>query len=105
VRFVDAVAALAVRRFAAGESVVIEVGDAFCPWNAGRWLRRMRCSRESAGVWCPEIIQARLRATYPSAGCATRPHAAVARPTGTLVLSLLEPGLLSHPIRPGQLLI
>uniref|UniRef100_A0A832I179 GNAT family N-acetyltransferase n=1 Tax=Eiseniibacteriota bacterium TaxID=2212470 RepID=A0A832I179_UNCEI len=37
VRLVDVAAALAARRFAAGEPVVIEVGDAFCPWNAGRW--------------------------------------------------------------------
>jgi predicted acetyltransferase len=30
-------AALAARRMGAGEPVVIEIADAFCPWNAGRW--------------------------------------------------------------------
>lgn len=37
VRLVDLPAALAARRMGAGEPVVIEVADAFCPWNAGRW--------------------------------------------------------------------
>ena len=37
VRLVDVAAALAARRMGAGEPVVIEVADAFCPWNAGRW--------------------------------------------------------------------
>lgn len=37
VRLVDVAAALSARRFGPGEPVVIEVADAFCPWNAGRW--------------------------------------------------------------------
>ncbi len=37
VRLVDLPAALAARRMGEGEPVVIEVADAFCPWNAGRW--------------------------------------------------------------------
>ena len=36
-RFVDLEAALRARSYAADESVVLEVGDEFCPWNAGRW--------------------------------------------------------------------
>jgi predicted acetyltransferase len=37
VRVVDLPAALAGRRYAAEGRLVIEVDDAFCPWNAGRW--------------------------------------------------------------------
>jgi len=37
VRLIDVGAALAARSYAAGEAVVIEVLDEFCPWNAGRW--------------------------------------------------------------------
>jgi predicted acetyltransferase len=36
VRLVDVPAAIAARTIAAGEPVVIEVADPFCPWNAGR---------------------------------------------------------------------
>src|SRR6185369_9887150 len=42
VRLVDVPAALMARRPGGGDPVVIEVTDAFCPWNAGRW-------REAAG--------------------------------------------------------
>jgi predicted acetyltransferase len=37
VRLVDVGAALAARSYSAADSVVIEVGDEFCPWNQGRW--------------------------------------------------------------------
>lgn len=37
VRLIDLPAALAARRLGEGESVVFEVADAFCDWNAGRW--------------------------------------------------------------------
>lgn len=36
-RFVDLEPALAGRGYAADHSVVLEVRDEFCPWNAGRW--------------------------------------------------------------------
>lgn len=36
-RLVDLPAALAARRYATADSLVLEVSDAFCPWNAGRW--------------------------------------------------------------------
>ncbi|MET0851755.1 MAG: sterol carrier protein domain-containing protein [Candidatus Rokuibacteriota bacterium] len=36
-RLVDVGAALASRGYAAGDPVVIEVRDPFCPWNEGRW--------------------------------------------------------------------
>jgi len=37
VRLVDVGAALTARRYAAGGPLVLEVADAFCPWNEGRW--------------------------------------------------------------------
>jgi predicted acetyltransferase len=37
VRLVDMEAALAARSYRAGEPVVLEVADEFCPWNAGRY--------------------------------------------------------------------
>jgi predicted acetyltransferase len=37
VRLVDVAAALAARIYASEPDVVIEVADAFCPWNAGRY--------------------------------------------------------------------
>jgi predicted acetyltransferase len=37
VRLVDIAAALEARSFAGDGEVVIEIDDAFCPWNEGRW--------------------------------------------------------------------
>jgi predicted acetyltransferase len=37
VRLVDVEAALAARAYGDGEPIVIEVADAFCPWNEGRY--------------------------------------------------------------------
>ncbi len=37
VRLVDLPAALAARRYGAAATLVLDVADAFCPWNAGRW--------------------------------------------------------------------
>jgi predicted acetyltransferase len=37
VRLVDVGAALAARSYAGSGSVVVEIADDFCPWNAGRW--------------------------------------------------------------------
>jgi predicted acetyltransferase len=36
-RLVDVGAALAARSYGAGDSVVLDVVDEFCPWNEGRW--------------------------------------------------------------------
>jgi len=43
-RIVDVELALAGRQFASDQSVVLELRDEFCPWNAGRW----RVGREVA---------------------------------------------------------
>ena len=37
VRLIDVGAALSTRAYATSDSVVVEITDAFCPWNAGRW--------------------------------------------------------------------
>ncbi len=37
VRLVDLPTALAARRYGAADALVLDVSDAFCPWNAGRW--------------------------------------------------------------------
>lgn len=48
VRLVDVGAALAARAYAAPVDVVLEVEDAFCPWNAGRW----RLTGDTGGAAC-----------------------------------------------------
>ncbi len=53
VRLVDLEAALTGRCYSAEVHVVLEVSDAFCPWNEGRWLLEggpdgARCTRTSA---------------------------------------------------------
>ncbi|MDG9705096.1 GNAT family N-acetyltransferase [Streptomyces sp. DH37] len=54
-RPVEVGAALAARRYAAPVDVVLEVEDAFCPWNTGRWrltgdARDARCVRTDAAA-------------------------------------------------------
>lgn len=48
VRLVDVDRALAHRTYSTGIDVVLEVTDAFCPWNAGRW----RLSGDGSGAVC-----------------------------------------------------
>jgi predicted acetyltransferase len=48
VRLVDVEAALAARTYRAGEPVVLEVRDAFCPWNEGRYRVGGRAARTDA---------------------------------------------------------
>ncbi|WP_327252756.1 GNAT family N-acetyltransferase [Streptomyces sp. NBC_01244] len=48
VRLVDLPAALAARAYGAPLDVVLEVEDAFCPWNAGRW--RLAVGADGAAV-------------------------------------------------------
>ncbi|MCG7204709.1 GNAT family N-acetyltransferase [Streptomyces arenae] len=48
VRLVDVGAALAARTYQAPVDVVLEVDDAFCPWNSGRW----RLTGDSKGASC-----------------------------------------------------
>ncbi|MEV5938355.1 GNAT family N-acetyltransferase [Streptomyces sp. NPDC051994] len=48
VRLVDVGAALEARTYAATVDVVLDVEDAFCPWNAGRW----RLTGDTKGASC-----------------------------------------------------
>ncbi|MFG3283982.1 GNAT family N-acetyltransferase [Streptomyces sp. NPDC048111] len=48
VRLVEVGAALEARTYAAPVDVVLEVADAFCPWNAGRW----RLTGDAKGASC-----------------------------------------------------
>ncbi|MFD5538796.1 GNAT family N-acetyltransferase [Streptomyces sp. NPDC127079] len=54
VRLVDVGAALAARTYQAPVDVVLEVADAFCPWNAGRW----RLSGDAKGASCERTSDA-----------------------------------------------
>jgi predicted acetyltransferase len=54
-RLVDVDRALAGRTYSAPVSVVLEIADAFCPWNAGRWHltgdeKSARCVRTDAAA-------------------------------------------------------
>jgi predicted acetyltransferase len=51
-RFVDLEAALKARSYATDDSVVFEVRDEFCPWNAGRWSvgKDLRKTRSAADL-------------------------------------------------------
>ncbi|MFF3329542.1 GNAT family N-acetyltransferase [Streptomyces sp. NPDC002888] len=53
VRLVDLGAALEARTYQAPVDVVLEVEDAFCPWNAGRW----RLSGDTKGASCSRTTE------------------------------------------------
>ena len=48
IRLIDVGAALSARGYSGEDSVVIDVADEFCPWNAGRWLISRGGVRRSA---------------------------------------------------------
>ncbi|GGR65600.1 UPF0256 protein [Streptomyces humidus] len=54
VRLVDVGAALEARTYQAPVDVVLDVEDAFCPWNAGRW----RLSGDAKGAVCAPTADA-----------------------------------------------
>ncbi len=58
-RLVDLPRALAGRRYAARCSLVLEVTDAFCPWNAGRW--RFEVGADGTASVEPSAAEADLR--------------------------------------------
>jgi predicted acetyltransferase len=62
VRLIDVGAALAARSYTSDETVIIDITDEFCPWNAGRWrIARSGVERTTAG--------ADLACTVASLGC------------------------------------
>ncbi|MER7971145.1 GNAT family N-acetyltransferase [Streptomyces sp. NPDC096080] len=54
VRLVDVAAALGARTYQAPVDVVLDVEDAFCPWNEGRW----RLSGDAKGASCERTADA-----------------------------------------------
>jgi predicted acetyltransferase len=67
VRLVDLPTALAARRYSSDVDVVLEVTDALCPWNAGRW----RVTGGPAGATCaPTSDAADLRLDVRELGAA-----------------------------------
>ncbi|MYS24740.1 Predicted acetyltransferase [Streptomyces sp. DvalAA-14] len=67
VRLVDVGAALAARTYSAPVDVVLDVGDAFCPWNSGRW----RLTGDIKGAVCERTSEpAELRLSVKELGAA-----------------------------------
>jgi predicted acetyltransferase len=62
VRLIEVSAALSARGYATDESIVIDVTDEFCPWNAGRW-------RIGRGVVEKTAAEADLACDVASLGC------------------------------------
>ena len=63
IRLIDVGGALAARTYLAPGSLVLEVTDAFCRWNAGRWLldggpEGASCSRAAAGAAAELVLDA-----------------------------------------------
>jgi predicted acetyltransferase len=64
VRLVDVGAALSARGYGAGEPLVIDVADDFCPWNAGRWRLADGVARRTEGEPDLAMDVAALGAAY-----------------------------------------
>ncbi|WP_046734327.1 GNAT family N-acetyltransferase [Streptomyces humi] len=91
VRLVDVGAALAARTYQAPVDVVLEVDDAFCPWNSGRW----RLTGDSKGASCERTTDtAELALSVRELGAAYL--------GGVSLLSLARAGRVRE-LRPGAL--
>lgn len=92
VRLVDLPAALAARAYGAPLDVVLEVEDAFCPWNAGRW--RLAVGADGAAVCTRTEDPADLELTVRELGAAY---------LGGVSLNTLAGAGLVREVRPGAL--
>ncbi|MCM1966146.1 MULTISPECIES: GNAT family N-acetyltransferase [unclassified Streptomyces] len=92
VRLVDLPAALAARSYGAPLDVVLEVEDAFCPWNAGRW--RLAVGADGAAVCTRTEAPADLELAVRELGAAYL--------GGVSLTSLASAGLVRE-VRPGAL--
>ncbi|BBA97429.1 hypothetical protein RVR_3173 [Actinacidiphila reveromycinica] len=90
-RLVDVGAALAARAYSVPVDVVLDVADAFCPWNAGRW----RLSGDASGATCE-------RTTDP-ADIALDAKELAAAYLGGPTLGAMAGAALLHELRPGAL--
>lgn len=91
VRLVDLPAALEGRVYAAPLDVVLDVADAFCPWNAGRW----RLTADAAGAACE-------RTTGPADLALGARELGTAYLGGHTLRTLAAAGLVTE-LRPGAL--
>ncbi|MEU6352845.1 GNAT family N-acetyltransferase [Streptomyces sp. NPDC047072] len=91
VRLVDVGAALEARTYQAPVDVVLEVEDAFCPWNSGRW----RLSGDAKGASCSR--------TTDSADLALSVRELAAAYLGGVSLSSLATAGLVREVRQGAL--
>ncbi|MFZ3497637.1 GNAT family N-acetyltransferase [Streptomyces sp. 5.8] len=92
VRLVDLPAALAARAYGAPLDVVLEVEDAFCPWNAGRW--RLAVGADGAAVCTRTEDPADLELTVRELGAAY---------LGGVALNTLAAAGLVRELRAGSL--
>jgi predicted acetyltransferase len=87
VRLIDVRAALSARGYATDESVVIEITDEFCAWNAGRWrIARGRTERTNA--------EPDLASDVASLGCVY---------LGGFTFAQLERAMRMKELRPGAI--
>ncbi|WP_438314205.1 GNAT family N-acetyltransferase [Streptomyces sp. HUAS TT3] len=92
-RVVDLPAALRARGYGAALDVVLEVEDAFCPWNAGRW--RLVCDGPGGAVSC-------IRTADPADLALSARELGAAYLGGVALTSLAGAGLVRE-LRPGVL--
>ncbi|WP_327306751.1 GNAT family N-acetyltransferase [Streptomyces sp. NBC_01298] len=92
VRLVDLPAALTARAYGAPLDVVLEVEDAFCPWNAGRW--RLTAGADGAATCTRTEAPADLEVSVRELGAAY---------LGGVTLNSLAAAGLVREVRPGAL--
>ncbi|WP_028809374.1 GNAT family N-acetyltransferase [Streptomyces sp. 351MFTsu5.1] len=93
VRLVDVGAALEARTYQAPVDVVLEVEDAFCPWNEGRW----RLSGDAKGASCARTTDpADLALSVRELGAAYLGGVSLASLAGAGLVRELRPGALAE---------
>jgi predicted acetyltransferase len=93
VRLVEVGAALEERTYAAPVDVVLEVEDAFCPWNAGRW----RLTGDAKGASCVRTEDpAELALSVRELGAAYLGGVTLASLAGSGRVRELRPGALTE---------
>ncbi|MFD5591115.1 GNAT family N-acetyltransferase [Streptomyces griseorubiginosus] len=93
VRLVDVGAALEARTYQTAVDVVLEVEDAFCPWNAGRW----RLSGDAKGASCARTTDpADLALSVRELGAAYLGGVSLASLAGAGLVRELRPGALAE---------
>jgi predicted acetyltransferase len=89
VRLIDVAAALSARGYASDDSLVIDVTDEFCPWNAGRW-------RVGRGGTEKTTAEADLACDVASLGCVYLGGFTFVQLARALRMSELKPGTIAR---------